>query len=71
MTRQYLDRQGDRTAKLTCEFVPGTIVQYLLVRGGDRSFVFMPVKRLDYAHVVQMQYQKDMEATAGSLGDSV
>ena len=38
---------------------------------GDRSFVFMPVKRLDYAHVVQMQYQKDMEATAGSLGDSV
>ena len=31
----------------------------------------MPVKRLDYAHVVQMQYQKDMEATAGSLVDSV
>ena len=31
----------------------------------------MPLKRLDYAHVVQMQYQKDMEATAGSLGDSV
>ena len=68
MTRQYLDRQGERTAKLTCEFVPGA------VKAGDetdRSFVFMPVKRLDYAHVVQMQYQKDMEATAGSLGDSV
>lgn len=66
MTRQYLDRQGERTAKLTCEFV--CRLQY---EGRNRSFVFMPIKRLDYAHVVQMQYQKDMEATAGSLGDSV
>ena len=64
MTRQYLERQGERTAKLTAN-------SYADYEGRNRSFVFMPVKRLDYAHVVQMQYQKDMEATAGSLGDSV